>query len=279
MLDRLWQMAANGFFRVILPLLLLIVLVIVALRLVTLAASQIEKRFIAPVADPDRRARLQTLDRATRNTVRAVILAIAILIGLGTIGVDIGPALTAAGIIGLAISLGAQTLIKDVIGGLIILLEDEYRVGDSVRIGAVSGEVEHITLRRTDVRDAEGRLLIVPNGDVRVVANETRDWARAMVELNFSFDTDVNQAVAALDEALLKMAADPRVKPHLLGQPEIFGWNAFSDWAVVVRLRAKVTAGKQGEVARVMRQDALEALDQAGVPVASRNQPYRDSIA
>jgi small conductance mechanosensitive channel len=279
MLDLLWQTTANGFFRVILPLILLIVLVIVALRLVTLAAVQIEKRFIIPVADPDRRARLQTLHRATRNTVRAVILAIAILIGLGTIGVDIGPALTAAGIIGLAISLGAQTLIKDVIGGLIILLEDEYRVSDSVRIGTVSGEVERITLRRTDVRDAEGRLLIVPNGDVRVVANETRDWARAMVELNFSFDTDVNQAVAALDEALLRTAADPRVRPHLLGQPEIFGWNAFSDWSVVVRLRAKVTAGKQGEVARVMRQYALEALDQAGLPVASRNQPYRDTIA
>jgi small conductance mechanosensitive channel len=113
---------------------------------------------------------------------------------------------------------------------------------------------------------------MVPNGDVRVVANETRDWARALVELNFSFEADISKAVAALDEALTKMAADPRVKPHLLAAPEIFGWNTFNEWAVVVRMRARVTAGKQGEVARVMRQYALEALTQAGVPIAN---PHR----
>ena len=122
---------------------------------------------------------MQTLRKAAKSTVQGVILVIAALISLGTMGIDIGPALAAAGIIGLAVSLGAQTLIKDVIGGLTILLEDEYRVGDTVKIGAVSGDVEHITLRRTDVRDAEGRLFMVPNGDVRVVANETRDWACA----------------------------------------------------------------------------------------------------
>ena len=234
----------------------------------TLAANEIDRRIITPVKDHDRRARLQTLRKAAKSTVQVVILVIAVLIGLGTMGIDIGPALAAAGIIGLAVSLGAQTLIKDVIGGLTILLEDEYRVGDTVKIGSVSGDVEHITLRRTDVRDAEGRLFIVPNGDVRVVANETRDWARAMVELNFGYDADVKKAVAALDEALARLAADPRVQPHLLAEPEIFGWSAFSDWAVVVRVRAKVTAGKQGEVARAMRQYALEALDQAGISVA-----------
>ena len=272
MLNWLSQAIADGLLRVILPLLLIVALTVVALRLVTLAANAIDKRLIAPVDDRDRHARLQTLRKAATSTAQVVIVAIAVLIGLGTIGIDIGPALTAAGILGLAVSLGAQTLIKDIIGGLTILLEDEYRVGDAIKIGAVSGDVEHITLRRTDVRDAEGRLFMVPNGDVRVVANETRDWARALVELNFSFDTDINKAVAALDDALTKMAADPRVKPHLLAPPEIFGWNAFSDWAVIVRMRARVTAGKQGEVARVMRQYALEALNQAGVPVAS---PHR----
>jgi moderate conductance mechanosensitive channel len=272
MLNWLSQAIADGLLRVILPLLLLVALTALALRVVTLAANAVDRRLIAPVDDRDRQARLQTLRKAATSTAQVVIVAIAVLIGMGTIGIDIGPALTAAGILGLAVSLGAQTLIKDIIGGLTILLEDEYRVGDAIRIGAVSGEVEHITLRRTDVRDAEGRLFMVPNGDVRVVANETRDWARALVELNFSFEADINKAVAALDEALMKVAADPRVKPHLLAAPEIFGWNAFNDWAVVVRMRARVTAGKQGEVARVMRQYALEALNQAGVPVAS---PHR----
>jgi len=268
MLDWLGQAVSYSLLQVILPLLVIAGLTALAMRLVTLAANEIDRRVIAPVKDHDRRARLQTLRKAAKSTAQVVILVIAVLIGLGTVGIDIGPALAAAGIFGLAVSLGAQTLIKDIIGGLTILLEDEYRVGDTVKIGSVSGDVEHITLRRTDVRDAEGRLFIVPNGDVRVVANETRDWARAMVELNFGYDADVKKAVAALDEALAKMTADSRVKPHLLAEPEIFGWNGFSDWAVSVRLRAKVTAGKQGDVARVMRQYALEALDQAGISVA-----------
>jgi len=268
-LDWLGQAISYSLLQIVLPLIVIVGLTALAMRLVTLAANEIDRRIIAPVKDHDRRARLQTLRKAAKSTAQVVILVIAVLICLGTMGIDIGPALAAAGIIGLAVSLGAQTLIKDVIGGLTILLEDEYRVGDAVKIGSVSGEVEHITLRRTDVRDAEGRLIMVPNGDVRTVANETRDWARAMVELNFGLDADVNKAVSVLDEALARMAADPRVKPHLLAEPEIFGWNSLSDWSVIVRLRAKVTAGKQGEVARVMRQVALHALREAGLAVES----------
>ena len=246
MLESLGQAITSSVLRVILPLIAVVVLTAIALRLVNLAAVEIDKRFIAPIEDDDRRARLQTLRTAAKNTVHVLILVIATLIGLGTVGIDIGPALAAVGVLGLAVSLGAQTLIKDVIGGLTILLEDEYRVGDAVKIGSVNGEVERITLRRTDVRDAEGRLFMVPNGDVRMVANETREWARALVELNFGFDADMNKAVAALDEALARMAADPRVKPHLLAAPEIFGWNAFSDWAVIVRLRAQSDGRQSG---------------------------------
>jgi len=269
MLDWLQQAITYSLLRVILPEVLIVALAIVGLRLVTLAAVAIDKRVIAPVQDADRRARLQTLRKVAKSTAQVVIVVIAVLAGLGTIGIDIGPALAAAGIFGLAISLGAQTLIKDVIGGLTILLEDEYRVGDAVKIGSVSGDVERITLRRTDVRDAEGRLFTVPNGEVRIVGNETREWARALVELNFGFDADVNKAVAVLDEALAKVAGDPRVKPYLLAEPEIFGWNSLSDWSVIVRLRAKVTAGKQTDVARVMRQVALQVLGEAGLAVES----------
>lgn len=271
MIESFSLLLASNLMQGLLTLILIVVLALVALRLVNLAADQIDKRLIASTDDIDRRARLQTLRKAAKSTAQVVILVIALLIGLGTIGIDIGPALAAAGILGLTISLGAQTLIKDVIGGMTILLEDEFRVGDQIKIGSVSGEVERITLRRTDVRDVEGRLFMVPNGEVRVVANETRDWARAFVELNFNFDADVDRAIASLDKALVKLATDPRVKPHLLAAPEIFGWNAFNDWSVVVRLTAKVTAGKQADVARPMRQYALEALHEAGVPVANYN--------
>ncbi|MCU0507811.1 MAG: mechanosensitive ion channel family protein [Anaerolineae bacterium] len=271
MLEQLMASLRETLAHVLLPLVVTVGVTLLLLRLVSVAAEQIDRRFVAPVPDPDRRARLRTVYRAGKSTVQIAILAVATLIGLATLGINIGPALTAAGILGLAVSLGAQTLIKDFIGGLTILLEDEFRVGDSVRIGAVAGEVERITLRRTDLRDAEGRLFIVPNGDVRVLANETRDWARALVELNFSFDSDIKKAVAALEEALVKVAADPRARPHLLEPPEIFGWNGQTEMGVIVRLRAKTKAGKQGEVARVMREYALEAVRGAGVSVESRN--------
>lgn len=259
----------SGWLRGIINLILIIALVIVALHLLNLAIELIDKRFIATTKDDDRRARLQTLSRAASNTIRIVIIAIGVLIGMGTVGIDIGPALAAAGIIGLAISLGAQTLIKDVIGGITILLEDQYHVGDIILVDDVTGEVEAITLRRTDVRDSEGRLFMVPNGEVRVVANETRDWARALVELNFGFDTDQNKVISILEGALARLAANPSIQPHLLSPPEIFGWNGISTWAVVVRLSVKVLAGRQMEVARIMRQYALEALCEAEIAVES----------
>jgi small conductance mechanosensitive channel len=99
------------------------------------------------------------------------------------------------------------------------------------------------------VRDFEGRLFIVPNGEVRTIANESRNWALALVELNFGFDTDIEQVVAALDKALAELANVADIKPYLLAAPEIFGWNAINEWSVVVRLSAKVMVGKQSVVA------------------------------
>jgi small conductance mechanosensitive channel len=269
MIEMFNQLVQNTLFRGILILIVIIILTIIALRLVRIAADTIDKRIVASTQDFDRRARLQTVLKASRSTIQGIILVIAVLIALGTLGVDIGPALAAAGILGLAVSLGAQTLIKDVIGGLTILLEDEYHVGDQVKIGTVSGEVEHITLRRTDVRDSEGRLFMIPNGEVRTLANESRNWALAHLELNFSFDTDIDKVVAVLNNALEKLAGDPQVKPFLLETPEIIGWNAISEWSVVVRMSAKVMVGKQGVVARPMRQYAFNSLQEAGIPVES----------
>jgi small-conductance mechanosensitive channel len=269
MTEMFTQLIANNLLRAILTLILIVVLTIIALRLVRVSTDTIDKRFISPVEDRDRKARLKTLLKAARSTLQTIILVIAVLIGLGTMGVDIGPALTAAGILGLALSLGAQTLIKDIIGGITILLEDEYHVGDQVKIGLISGEVERITLRRTDMRDSEGRLFMVPNGEVRTVANESRNWALAFVDLNFGFDTNIEEAVAVLTKSLTGLANDGNVKPYLLGDPEISGWNAISEWAVVVRMSAKVKVGKQSVVARPMRQYALKALQEAGIPVES----------
>jgi len=266
MLDFLYQAITSSILRVILPLVIIIIVTVVVLRVAGVISQGAERRILNdPEMTADRQARLQTVRRAAHNTARGVILVIAVLLALATIGIDIGPVLAAAGIVGLALSLGAQTLIKDFIGGLTILMEDQFRVGDSIVVGTVVGDVERISLRRTEVRDAEGRLYIIPNGDVRIVANETREWSRALFEITFSYHTDINKAVEVLDRAMMEAAADPAIQEYLLDRPEIFGWNQFNDQGVRVRLRVKVQPGKQGVVARVLRRHALDALRDAGI--------------
>lgn len=271
MLSSLWEFITTGIPRYVLPLLLIAVLTYIVVQLVLWASKRLEARLDAEMDDEDRRQRLRTLVRVARNALNIAIVVVAVLIALGTVGVAIGPALTTMGVAGLAVSLGAQTLIKDYFGGLTILLEDQFRVGDSIRVGTVTGDVERITLRCTEVRDAEGRLIVLPNGDIRTVANETREWARALVELHFSYTTDLNAAVSALNRAVAAVAEDPDVKPYLLSAPEVLGWNQFDNWSVVVRLRATVAPGRQGDVSRAMRREALVALNQAGIPVESQS--------
>jgi moderate conductance mechanosensitive channel len=241
------------------------------LALVNWTARKAVERVMATEMEPDRRARLRTIISASKNTLRIAILAVAAMGILAGFGVDFGPILAAAGIAGLAISLGAQTMIKDFLGGLTILLEDQYRVGDSISVNGVDGAVERITLRRTNIRTADGTLFVVPNGDIRTVGNNTRDWSRATVELNLAYDGDITKAVAALNVAMAMAAEDPAIKPVLLEPPEILGWNQTNDVGVRVRLQAKVKPGQQWAVARQLRRLALSALQEAGVRIA---QPY-----
>ena len=260
-----------GFTQYILPLVFTLVAMIVGLWLLRMFSSGAETRISQVYAeDYDRSARLKTLLRTGNYTAKAAIIGSGVLVALSTVGIPIGPMLTAAGIVGLALLLGAQTLIKDVLGGLILLLEDQYRVGDNITVNGVNGTVEKITLRRTNLREENGDLHIVSNGDVRMVANRTRDWSRALVEINLAFDADVDKVVIALTAAMARATQDAEIKDDLVEPPEILGWNQFNAWAVTVRLRAKVEPGTQWQVARVLRRYALEALYEAGVPIASQ---------
>lgn len=271
MLEFSFQQIVALLARLIIPLGVTAIVLAVALRLVKIIAQATERQIVlAHAKDFDRRTRLMTLHRVVVNGARAVAWTIAVLVALATIGIDLGPVLAAAGVAGLAVSLGAQTLIKDFIGGLIILLEDQYRVGDVIGVGNVSGTVERITLRRTDIRDGEGRLHILSNGDIRALRNETREWSQAMVDIHLHFDADVENAIAVLKAAMARAADDPAIATNLREPPEILGWNALTDWSVVVRIWVKVEPGTQWGVARALRRYALQALQDAGIPIASR---------
>lgn len=266
--DSFRTFAMSNLLDSILSIILTLLLAAALLWLVNWVARKAVERVMAAEMEPDRRARLRTIISASKNTLRIIILSLAAMAILAGFGFDFGPILAAAGIAGLAISLGAQTIIKDFFGGLIILLEDQYRVGDSISVNGVDGSVERITLRRTNIRTADGALFVVPNGDIRVVGNNTRDWSRATVELNLAYDGDIKKAVAALDIAMAEAAADPAIAALLLEKPEILGWNQTNDLGVRVRLQAKVKPGQQWGVSRELRRLSLDALHEAGIPIA-----------
>lgn len=266
--DSFRTFAMSNLLDSILSIILTLLLAAGLLWLVNWVARKAVERVMAAEMEPDRRARLRTIISATKNTLRIIILSLAAMAILAGFGFDFGPILAAAGIAGLAISLGAQTIIKDFFGGLIILLEDQYRVGDSIAVNGVDGSVERITLRRTNIRTADGALFVVPNGDIRVVGNNTRDWSRATVELNLAYDGDIKKAVAVLESAMTEATADPAIATLLLEPPEILGWNQTNDLGVRVRLQAKVKPGQQWGVGRELRRLSLDALHEAGIPIA-----------
>jgi small conductance mechanosensitive channel len=258
---------------------LTVVLTLLGLWLVKIISRRVQLQIESAKMDAGRKARLYTLLGVVRGSFRVIILTLAILVFLGTIGVNIAPILTSLGIAGLALSLGAQTLIKDYIGGLLVLLENQYIVGEAVTLptgnGTASGTVEKISMRATWVRDLNGLVHIVPNGEVRLLSNASRDWSLALVNLNLDFNTNIPKATQALEEGAQRFASDPEVKPNLLDAPQVQAWSNLSDFAVQVRLSVKVLPGTRVSSESLLRRYALEALDKAGIALSLPVQELR----
>lgn len=240
----------------------------IGVRLIRLAAKRLKNRIGEPDVTAGRAARLVTLISLGSQVSRGAILVLAVFTLLGTFGVELGPIITSLGVVGLAISLGAQTLIKDYFGGLMILIEDQYVVGDWVTIGPVSGAVERLSLRLTTLRDVNGKLHVVPNGDVRIVTNASRDWSLAIVDINLALDSDLDRALVLLEQATICAAQDPGLSDALLESPQVQGWNKLLDWAIQVRLSARTKPSQRIAVEIMLRRCALEALQNGQVQLA-----------
>jgi moderate conductance mechanosensitive channel len=225
--------------------------------------------------EPERLAHLKTLVQVGRRAVHVIVLVIAALMILHVLNINIAPLLAGVGVIGLALSLGVQTLIKDYIGGILILIENQFAIGDMVKVGTATGSVERITLRATYLRNYDGTLYVVPNGDIRVVSNLTVKWARAIVDLNVDYEADMSKVIRSLEMAAQKAQADETLQADLLEPPQALGWIGFNDWAVQARLVAKTKPGQQWSVATALRRYAVEALQAEGVRVAIPLQQIR----
>jgi len=245
--------------------------VIIALAAIGLIAVQLLKKRLGRTIDSihnlptSRRQQLNTIVQIALWSTNVIIVAAALLMLLSTFGIDITPLIASAGIAGLALSLGAQTLVKDLIGGILILVENQYAVGDSIQVGDVIGQVERLTLRVTYVRDVNGYLNTIPNGDLRTFANLTKDWSRALVDVGIASEEDPDHALRILDEIGAAFAQDETFGPLLLEPPQAIGPISLGDWTINMRIMVKTIPGKHLEVARELQKRVLVTFDREGI--------------
>ncbi len=212
------------------------------------------------------RQRARTLGQTTRNLITTVVAAGALLHVLGVFGWDVKPLVVGASILGAALAFGAQTLVRDVIAGASILIEDQFSVGDAVEVAGTVATVEEVTLRVTRLRDFQGRLLFVPNGEMKIVINHSRDWHRALVDLPIAPNQDLAHALEAANAAIAEVARHPELSGELLDPPQVIGLERVGVDGVVLRLAVRTAPGAvSATAARELRRVALEQLLRAGV--------------
>ncbi len=217
---------------------------------------------------PDERLqRRKTLGTFVTTVGIILIVAVTVMMIMGEIGISLGPLLATAGIAGLAIGFGAQTLVKDFISGVFILLEDQYAIGDVVRTAGVDGVVEKVNLRTTVLRDLRGVVHVVPNGEIRVVSNLTKEWSRAVLEIGVGYKEDPDRVISVLEDIAGEVYQDPVFRTLLLEKPTVPGVEAFGDSAITIRMMAKTVPLKQWDVAREIRRRIKHRFDAEGIEI------------
>ncbi len=228
------------------------------------------ERFV-PEKDPlqaaEAKKRAHTLGNTLRHTLLIVISFIAILMILGEVGIQLGPLLATAGIGALAIGFGAQSLVKDVISGFFIILENQYRIGDAIEVAGVSGLVESVSLRKTVLRDLEGRVHIIPNGEIKVVSNLSKEWSRSVLDIGISYREDIDQVVDLLSQVGRELFAEEPYRSFILEPLQILGVERFGESQLVIRIMVKTAPLKQWEVGRELRRRIKNRFDEKGIQI------------
>jgi small-conductance mechanosensitive channel len=215
----------------------------------------------------ERAKRARTLGSLVQKVTSIAICSAAVLMILDEFDVSITPVLTGAGIAGLAVGFGAQTLVRDIISGFFMLLEDQVRVGDVASINGVGGLVEQINLRTIVLRDEEGAVHVFPNGAITTLANRTKDYSYYVITLSVPYQEDPDRIVGILQDVGAELQQDHRFGPFVLEPVEILGVDAFSDWSMQIKLRIKTIPLKQWDVGRELRRRIRKALAAAGVQI------------
>lgn len=268
------QTLSEWFFASGLRALFIGVLAYAAIRITSLVVRRFEDD-VSAAGGPDaieRARRARTLGDVLRKSITALVLAVAVLMILRELRLDIMPLLSAAGIAGVALGFGAQTLVRDAIAGFFITFEDQVRVGDVVSVNQVGGLVEAINLRTIVLRDFDGTLHIVPAGTINTLSNKSRDFAYAVVDVIVGYEEDPDRVMALLREVGAGLQADPVWQPAVLAPIEVVGVESIADWQVLIKLRMKTAPLKQWDVGRELRRRIRATLQANDIrpPVAKQ---------
>jgi moderate conductance mechanosensitive channel len=212
-------------------------------------------------------ARAQTIGLVLRSVATAIIWSIAAITVLGEIGINLGPIIAGAGIAGVALGFGAQSLVKDFLSGIFMLIEDQYGVGDIIDVGEATGTVEAVSLRTTKLRDVNGVMWHVPNGEIARVGNMSQQWARALLDISVAYDTDLDHASEIIQRTADDLYEDPDWRHHMFAEPELWGVQELGADGIDIRLVIKTRPASQWAVMRELRRRLKYAFDEAGIEI------------
>ena len=222
---------------------------------------------ITPAATERRKQRARTMGSLLKSITTGLILAVVVVMVLSKLGIDVAPILASAGIVGVALGFGAQNLVKDFLAGIFMIIEDQFGVGDSVDLGEASGTVEAVSLRVTRLRDVNGTVWYVRNGEILRVGNESQNWARTVLDITVSYDSDLSQVQEVLADEAHRLYLDEHFRSMVLEEPEVWGVERFDKDGAVVRLVLKTAPLQQWPVARALRQRIKARFDAEGIVI------------
>lgn len=260
----------------ILPVLLILVVAVIAIRLARLSVRGLVKALLDREASEgtaqelsavELKKRMDTLDSLGGRTLQSFIVVIAGLMILGQLGLDIGPAIAGLGVVGIAVGFGAQSLVKDYLNGALILIENQFGKGDVIRAAGVAGAVEDFTLRRTTLRDLDGVVHTIPNGEIRVASNLTRVWSRINQDVTVAYGTDIDKAIEVVDNVGREMAGDPAWKRRVLEAPRVERVEALAEYGVTLKILGTVRAADQWSAGGDFRKRLLAAFKTHGIEI------------
>ncbi|MDH4329511.1 MAG: mechanosensitive ion channel family protein [Nitrospira sp.] len=262
-LDRTIEWLATSGLRVI----LIAIAIIVLLALLKRAVAKLRGLLEGTLPGPAQVKRAHTLTHIVRDVARIVIFFAGVMMILSEVGIDLKPLLAAAGLGGLAIGFGAQSLVKDLISGFFILLENSVRVGDVVEVAGVGGLVEEIELRTIRLRDLSGNVHVVPNGVIDKVKNMTKEYSYYLFNIGVAYREDVDEVMAVLHEIAEELRSDLQFKDDILEPLEMLGVDQFADSAVIIKCRIKTQPIKQWRVGREMNRRIKKTFDARGIEI------------